>query len=463
MHSRLSRTCSRHSTPPALSLLALLVCAIVPGPAIAAPRQASEAMSWLRTVVEDHPLTAERPELGLVEPHVAVSPSDPSHLLVGTIVTAPDRSEGPWHCAALASFDGGRTWTRRDFDVQRCIDPWVLLAEDGTAWLGLIEIRDDAEGDRRFRLLVYRSDDGGRTWDEPLDLGRTFEHPTLAEGPDGELFVAGRRTRYLQEDRIRYAFDLLARGAGSGGFDERASVVASNLVNMPTRVVSPGSGVLVTTYIDGARWGDGPIDTLETRRVWALRSEDGGRSWSEPLYVGEACGAQGGFPGYPTLDLAPADSHRAGRLYHLCVAEDFEGLALTVSDDAGEHWSEPARIGRGAPEETAAYTAMQAVAPGGTLAVAWYDRSREQPEPGCQELVVRASVDGGDSFLPALALSTAPSCPDNPANGTIARAWGMGGDYDSLAVGPDGTFHAIWADARDGLFRLRHAAFRVDN
>lgn len=420
------------------------------------------ASNWLRVVTADHPVTDERPELGLVEPHLAVSPVDPDHLVAGSIVAAPDRRQGPWHCAALASFDGGRTWLRRDFEVGRCIDPWALVTADGTALIGMIEIRDDAEGDERFRLIIHRSSDGGRSWGEPVDLGRGFEHPTLARARDGGALVSGRWTRMLEDGRARYAFSLLEGGADGSGFRQRAQIVASNLVNMPTQVVRLEDGTLLTTLIDGARWDDGPVDALETRRAWALRSSDGGVSWTEPLYVNEACGAAGGFPGYPTLAVAPPGSPWADRLYHLCIAEGFAGVALTTSDDAGEHWTAPLRIGREMPETTHARTAMLAVAPDGTVAIAWYDRSREVPDPGCQELVVRASLDGGDTFLPAVALSTAPSCPDNPANGTLADAWAMGGDYDSLAVGPDGTFHAVWSDARDGLFRLRHASFHVD-
>lgn len=53
-------------------------------------------------------------------------------------------------------------------------------------------------------------------------------------------------------------------------------------------------------------------------------------------------------------------------------------------------------------------------------------------------------------------------CPNAPGNGRAGRSWPMGGDYSSLAAGPDGSFHLVWADSRTGHFQLRHAELRVE-
>ncbi len=52
-------------------------------------------------------VSGDRPTTPHVEPFLAIHPSNPCHLVVGTIV-------GRWTCSVLVSTDGGREWTRTD-------------------------------------------------------------------------------------------------------------------------------------------------------------------------------------------------------------------------------------------------------------------------------------------------------------------------------------------------------------
>ena len=159
---------------------------------------------------------------------------------------------------------------------------------------------------------------------------------------------------------------------------------------------------------------------------------------------------RGGFPGYPFLT---ADAER-DRLYHLCVRPAFEGLTLSVTSDRGEKWSD-VRI-----DSPHARTPMLAVNGAGVLGLAWYDR-RNDPDGRCQDLYFTASTDLGESVLDPIRVSTETSCPDAEGNGAAGRGWPSGGDYSSLAAAPDGSFRVVWADSRDGYFRLRTAVVRV--
>lgn len=103
---------------------------------------------------------------------------------------------------------------------------------------------------------------------------------------------------------------------------------------------------------------------------------------------------------------------------------------------------------------------MLAVNRDGVVAVAWYDR-RLDPEEVCQDVYLSVSEDGGATFRAPLRVTTETSCPDVPGNEGVSGSWPMGGDYSSLAAGPDGSFHLVWADSRDGRFGLRRARFRV--
>ena len=54
------------------------------------------------------------------------------------------------------------------------------------------------------------------------------------------------------------------------------------------------------------------------------------------------------------------------------------------------------------------------------------------------------------------------SCPSSTDNGSVADAFGSGGDYFGMVTGPDGRFRLLWSDARDGPFQLWTAWVEVE-
>jgi hypothetical protein len=400
----------------------------------------------------DHPLSVDA-SYPLVEPHLAVSPVDPQHLVVGAIVAAPERSVA-WYCSAFVSRDGGETWARHDLTIDRCIDPWVSVLADGSALLAAIEIRRDVEGDERFRLVVYRSVDGGMSWPaQPIHSASSYEHPILAAS-NNDIYLTARRMRRTSNGTPLHKVGVERSTDGGRSFEPLAEIGPSDLALNPTGLTVEGDRIVVT-FIDFQRNIDGfdRAGMLEHPRAWALVSTNGGRSFEEPKFVSESCGMKGGFPGYPFSTSGPT----AGRIYFTCVRPGFEGLVMHVSNDGGTRWSDPVRVDRGTPH---ARTPMLAVNRRGIVGAAWYDR-RHDPERECQQLYFTASVDEGESFLDPIPVSTVASCPKSEANGGVAESWPMGGDYTSLAAGPDGAFHIVWADSRSGQFRLRAASLRV--
>ncbi len=117
---------------------------------------------------------------GVVEPYLAADPKDPLHLIG---VWQQDRwsNGGANGVGNAVSFDGGQTWSRsfahfsrcaggtvaNGGDYQRASDPWIAFAPDGTAHQ--IALAFDS-ADTRRAILASRSQDGGRTWSEPLTL-----------------------------------------------------------------------------------------------------------------------------------------------------------------------------------------------------------------------------------------------------------------------------------------------------
>lgn len=417
----------------------------------------------LVVVTADHPIHAGAEGLPHVEPHVAADPNDVDRLLAGAIVVSPD-PEGPWHCSAFLSMDAGRSWSRHDFPMERCIDPWALITSTGELLIAGIEIKRDLSGSERFRLVLFRSDDNGETWAGPLDLGRSHDHEVMIQEPNGDVLLVSRRAIRSDEGFPRHAFALLRSRDNGRSFEPFTEMLESNLAQNATGLVRLSDGTLVVTYIDFQRNVDGfeSQGMLQQPRAWALRSSDGGRSFSIPLFVSEGCGSTDGFAGYPALAADASDGPFRDRLYHLCVRADFDGLALTRSDSRAEIWSAPLRIdGPPAGEGGHVRTPMLAVNGEGVVAAAWYDR-RNDPERRCQDTYVTYSRDGGASFVEPVRVSGKNSCPESPGNGRVSHSWPMGGDYGSLTASIDGRFHVLWADSRTGLFQLRHAAFGIE-
>ncbi|MDX1555622.1 MAG: sialidase family protein [Xanthomonadales bacterium] len=425
-----------------------------------APEHAPETL--LEFILSDHPVDAAASELPHVEPHIATDPSSPQRLLAGSIVVAPE-SGGPWHCAALFSVDGGASWNRHDFAMDRCIDPWALITAEGDFVLAAIDFQLDRPESEQFRLQVYRSSDRGETWSGPQDLGGQHDHELLIQEPGGDLVLVSRRLVRTGGGFPRHVIGLMRASGRPWHFEQVATLRPGNLAQTATGLVRLSDGTLVVSYIDFQRNVDdfGQQGLLRQPRAWVVRAMDGGTRFSEPLFASEGCGATDGFAGYPALAADPTPGPYRDRLYHVCVRADFDGLALSRSHDGGETWTEPLDILHSKSAASRyARTPMLAVNREGVLAAAWYDRS-DDPDRQCQDTYVTYSADGGDTFAPAVRVSTEQSCPNTPENGRVAQSWPMGGDYGSLTAAADGAFHLLWADSRTGRFQLRHASFRV--
>ena len=400
---------------------------------------ANGASAEVRIDLADSPIGAMRSEWVHVEPHVAVNPGDPGHWVVGTIVTDPTQREH-WSCAALTTTDAGRTWRRHDLEMDRCIDPWAIIAADGTAIVTAIEIQSGHEGDDRFVLLRSASSDRGQTWSDQRSLGGTFEHNMVVEQGHA-LWMAARRTIPMDARPQR----VLHLGRSD---DRLASVETINEV-LPvgetghvigTGLAPVGDDTIVITYSGN-----------EPYHVAAIRSTDGGRTFSPPIAMPDRCGqGEGTFGGYPFM------AGRGEDLFHACAGPEYLGYWLTVSRDGGATW-EPALKVDGVGEHTQVRTPMLAVGADGSLGMAWYDR-RHDPELACQDVYFAGSIDGGRTFTEPLRLTSETSCPNAPGNGRAgAQSWNSGGDYSSMAALPDGRFLVVWADSRSGRFQLRFA------
>ena len=301
--------------------------------------------SNITIVRADHPVLAQAPRLPMVEPHLAIDPRDGNHLVAAAIsVKKGDLSASD--CAALVSFDGGRIWSQHELSFLECGDPWVAITEDGTILLTVLG-RAMGQEDRPDHLQVLRSEDGGRTWREPLSLGTGHDHETIAvdrsEGPyRGSVYVVSQAYAEDASGKGRSVAFVARSSDGDRSFQTPAHLFLSNLSLNTMSPVVLSDGTLAVSFEDYARPVENGQLWLERERSWVVVSSDGGRTFSIPMLVSEACGRS--FGG---LAVDASSGRFRDRLYWICTSSRYEDVYLHYSSDQGERWTKPMRVNQG--------------------------------------------------------------------------------------------------------------------
>lgn len=405
------------------------------------------------------------------EPHLAVDPRNGDHWLAATIVrgsaaTFPEVLRDQV-CASFVSVDGGRTWDRHDFPVTGCADPWVVLTGDGQAIASMIAASPLFPSQGNSGLLIFHSKDGGLTWDDvPIGLGSAHDHTVMAidrsESPRrGWVYISSNRSIRADDGLPRYG-PWIARSRDAGkSFDDPVSVIPNNLHNLTEMPVVLSDGTLVVSFVDAlySTDRDDRLGAFERRRAWVVRSTDGGHTFSIPQFVNDACGPPPGF----RLSALAADTSGSSfrdRLYFACREKGGGTIVVNHSSDRGERWSAP--ISLGLPETAAGVEERipgVAVTRDGVVAVAWID-GRTAAGHHCElSVFLTASLDGGESFLPSVRISSTPAC-DDQARAGLRRP--TGGDYFGLTATGDGAFRLLWVEVRDSVKQLVTTTVRLE-
>src|SRR5204862_2137633 len=155
----------------------LLILLLIGGASLSAQSITIAPSTLVATASPEHPM---------VEPHLAVDPMHPDRLLAAAFARANPRLKFPegqdnQSCAAFLSLDSGASWTRHDFNVSWCADPWVAMTPDGQALVTMVGKHAALAQQGSSGLVAFHSIDNGRTWDSlPIGLGRSHDHPTMA-------------------------------------------------------------------------------------------------------------------------------------------------------------------------------------------------------------------------------------------------------------------------------------------
>lgn len=429
-----------------------------------------------------------------IEPTVAAHPRDPSNL-VGAAMTLPRPVRGV-ACRVYSSLDGGSTWKTVELEeqVEKGLgDPQVAFTPRGTALFACLTQGVRPTGRPRAALFVYRSEDGGITWEGPADAGPgSYDHPVVAVdhtlGPHAGNVYFG--VLYGRQEAILGVFRSEDDGRHFVGPVEIARSAEDGLLITGLGVLPDGTlTVSYTRTPRGSGLGEEPGESV----FEMVTSADGGVTFSEPRRIGTRITRprkrteESLVSHLGTVPMWVVDGVR-DRLY--LVWNDWRTdtgsgvwrVMVTASSDRGETWSEPRPVDPDAPEHAHQFLPVPAVSPAGVLGVAYFDSRGFLDLDGYHQRFT-ASLDGGESFLPPRRVSTEPSRPAEAAThdrlvlqtirdrqtGVLYLAflsaegrWPIGGDYMGLAADAGGVFHPFWTESRDGTFQVWTATVRVE-
>lgn len=393
------------------------------------------------------------------EPSLAVDPTDPDHLVMGTI----DYNMGST-MSVYVSFDAGETWDGpkqivyfRD-DISGAGDPVVAFDRDGNVYIAMISIgvRDFILGTISSQVAVLNmavatSYDGGLTWTEP-QLASTGAVSTVSN-IDQEGKERGTITTV--------DLDKPWMTVGPSPTDPDKDVIYLSYTEFEQT-----SSVL---YADELAFLSNPF--LGTQ-IKVVSSDNGGQTWSAPTPVSEQVFA--GFslaaPGQDTAQTQTGEGVFSSRVVQgsqvavlpdgtltVCWYDSTDdgndtGLAtvgFATSNDEARTFTQPsvAATYREVPYRLRTanfrYGALPAMAagPSGDLYIVQSSRSIEDSVDD-SDIYLYRSLDGGTTWDPGVQVNQ----QDDSKNQF----------FPQVTVGPDDIVHIMWGDQRDDPVGLRY-------
>lgn len=392
----------------------------------------------------------EQPDRVNGQPGIAVNPNDPDNIVYIGTNHIPDEDDditgrefiggtiSEFQCYSAFSTDRGETWTETTFpqgDRPFCGDPYLAVDPDGVFYTAFNRLGcpnspgaalSDPCDQGAGRVGVARSDDGGKTWSEPVDttVFRATTPRLRIDVETGKIYVAGGI-----EGPSPHAISV----SGDGGltWSDQAPLPSQPFGNQ----IAVHDGVLATATALGVT--DDLVGATEV--LFYVSTDDGATYATHP--VTDSSGEPAMVPRGVSLpdnvqltssDPVPwvtADPTATGRF--AIMVPHGEAFAVYVTDDSGETWTDPTII----PADGARKPWIE-YGPDGELGVVWRTLGGD---------IVNAfaviSLDGGATFSPALRVNSE------------AQRWGFGisgGDEWSRILFDGDDVFVSWADGRTG-------------
>jgi len=395
-------------------------------------------------------------------PTLARNPRRRENLAVVNRIDTPRFS-----CALRVSSDGGSRWSRVPIKVPKgqggkCYAPDVTFTSDGRLHMSYVTLKGPGNVPSAAWLVTSR--DGGRTLSKPRKvIGPRAFQVRLAADPNDPRRLYLSWVQALDVGVYKFAQPgnpiLMARSADGGSTWRRPVRVnpASRMRAVAPSVAVGPKGEVYALYLDvgedrldyeGAHQGRGGRPYAGRFELVLGRSLDRGATWAESVVDDRIVPIErfvAFLPPFPSLAVDP----RTGRVYAGFHDRRFGKPDVLVwsRPTGGGGWEGPTRVNDTPKRDgSSQYLPKLAVAPGGRLDVAYYDR-RADPKDVMNEVSLQSSFDHGRSFGERTNLSSRP----------FDSRIGYGSERDlpdlgsRLGLVADGSSaQAVWTDTRAG-------------
>ena len=296
------------------------------------------------------------------------------------------------------SIDGGASWISSLLGGHTTMsDPMVAAGGDGRWYYGYIAT--GGVGGSDWEVYVRRSVDDGATWQAPVPVtaDTDFDDKPYLDAAGDEVLVAYADFGFSPA-KVRAARSL------DGGLTFGSDTVLAD-------ISVGGNGA--HPVIDGAGhyyvfWRDSFQEFL-----WMSKSTDQGASWSQDAPVVAMSPLPSTLPGgFRIVNLPSAASPSAGELVVVWNDQRFgdPDILAVRSTDGGDSWSTPVRVNDD-PGTAAQFFPWIVADPSGGLHVVWYDRREDGFDI---DVYVAHSDDGGATFGPNRRVTAAAFTPVLP-------------------------------------------------
>jgi len=488
-------------------VLAWAACGAVASIALLGFHAQTQTMPSVVHVGPNVQVSAAKPSTMHGEGMIAADPTDARRLVVCSMFREPEINQG---VAVYASQDGGAHW-KRTFETplaQPSGDPACAFGPDGVAYLTMIVLDTTSA---KVRQPMVRSEDGGQTWHGAGVTGFLDRESIVVDRTKGpfhdRVYVHGVADTFSTTGIGRSALTLYASSDGGRTFGRPVERVAfgRQYAFSSSNGVVLSDGRWVTTFLEFKKFWEAADNNIlngsmfrpppEPEDAWlkVVTSDDGGDSMNEPIvisgwHVPNPYARQSST--VPSLAVDSTKGAFADRLYSVWADSRFGGIdiLLSYSADRGQTWSAPIVINddRQPPLSAVAPNHILpsvAVNSKGVVAVTWLDRRDAPDNLGWRERM-RASLDGGETFLPSSVVAEAPARFDGREHWPVSTSTVGGGtpfhggglvrllafaplhlyfpgDYAGLTADRDGTFYPYWIDNRTGWHQVWTAPVTV--
>lgn len=426
---------------------------------------------------------------------LAADPRNANNLLGTSMAFSEEKNK--WLLLTYSSADGGKTWapTLTIDQPETCCDPTVVFGADRMAYFSYFGPSPYG----KYFSNVYRSTDSGKTWSFltrlPLMDRNYLAFDKTGGKYDGRLYLFGENvTRDSAGNSSSAALIFYISKDNGLTFQPPAQIVAEHnhhiLGFSPSVITADGNIVIVFGDVPGLDLRGTPEErpTKPNARIQVITSSDGGESFSKATTIADYA-----LPWTPATSFMPslAADRSTGtfknRLYvvYPSVVLGTVQIMFSYSSDKGQTWSTPVQVKSNQIKATTTnddFMPVVAVNNSGVIGVTWYDRDESTNRLDWRPRFT-ASVDGGETFLPAVWVSeaafkygqneklivransrnTSPASKDSVAlNLDFPWLHLRGGDTTGLAADAKGIFHAFWVDNRTGIPQIWTSAIEVN-